>query len=163
MPLRAHRVLAAVSRGYPLPLGRFPRVTHPSATFTRAEALDHVRLACVRHAASVRSEPGSNSQVNVGPDPEAEAPETQIRQPDVLEDPVTRLLSPSRTPIPEPQSQSPEAEKTGNPKRSERSASRRSKALRQGPPPAHPFLNPNHVKQRKTGRPARTRRPPPNR
>ncbi len=41
-------------------MGRFPRVTHPSAT--RPEGL--VRLACVRHAASVRSEPGSNSQVD---------------------------------------------------------------------------------------------------
>ena len=52
-------MLASVSRRYPEPKGRFPRVTHPCAT--RAEAL--VRLACVRHAASVRSEPGSNSQV----------------------------------------------------------------------------------------------------
>ncbi|CAN0528873.1 unnamed protein product, partial [Scytosiphon promiscuus] len=33
--------------------GRFPRVTHPCAT--KAEAF--VRLACVRHAASVHSEP----------------------------------------------------------------------------------------------------------
>ena len=37
----------------------FPRVTHPSAT--NPEGL--VRLACVRPAASVHSEPGSNSQV----------------------------------------------------------------------------------------------------
>ena len=65
MPRRAHRVLAAVSRGYSLPLGRFPRVTHPFATFTTTEVMDHVRLACVRHAASVRSEPGSNSQVDL--------------------------------------------------------------------------------------------------
>src|SRR6478735_1444762 len=56
---RTHTVLAPVSRSYSVPQGRFPRVTHPCAT--RAEAL--VRLACVRHAASVRSEPGSNSQV----------------------------------------------------------------------------------------------------
>ncbi|CCC96787.1 conserved protein of unknown function [Azospirillum baldaniorum] len=55
-------MLASVSRRYPEPKGRFPRVTHPCAT--RAEAL--VRLACVRHAASVRSEPGSNSQVQAG-------------------------------------------------------------------------------------------------
>ena len=41
-------------------MGSFPRVTHPCAT--KAEAF--VRLACVRHAASVRSEPGSNSQVD---------------------------------------------------------------------------------------------------
>lgn len=37
----------------------FPRVTHPSATLYCYS----VRLACVRPAASVRSEPGSNSQV----------------------------------------------------------------------------------------------------
>ncbi len=56
-------MLASVSRRYPEPKGRFPRVTHPCAT--KAEAF--VRLACVRHAASVRSEPGSNSQVQAGP------------------------------------------------------------------------------------------------
>src|SRR5436309_79710 len=47
------------------PEGRFPRVTHPCAT--RPEGL--VRLACVRHAASVRSEPESNSQVDVRSSP----------------------------------------------------------------------------------------------
>ena len=40
-------------------MGMFPRVTHPSATDTEVP----VRLACVKPAASVRSEPGSNSQV----------------------------------------------------------------------------------------------------
>ena len=59
MVLRHHTVLAPLSRSYSVPLGRFPRVTHPCAT--KAEAF--VRLACVRHAASVRSEPESNSQV----------------------------------------------------------------------------------------------------
>ena len=56
-----HPVLAVVSNCYPGPKGRFPRVTHPCAT--RPEGL--VRLACVRPAASVRSEPESNSQVDV--------------------------------------------------------------------------------------------------
>ncbi len=37
------------------------RVTHPFATLTTAEAMDPVRLACLKRAASVRSEPGSNS------------------------------------------------------------------------------------------------------
>ena len=36
------------------------RVTHPCATLLSITAF-RVRLACVRHAASVRSEPGSNS------------------------------------------------------------------------------------------------------
>lgn len=58
-PRRAHTVLLQVSLGYPVPLGTFPRVTHPSAARTEVLA----RLACVRPAASVRSEPGSNSQV----------------------------------------------------------------------------------------------------
>ncbi len=59
---RSHyTVLAQVSLSYSVPKGKFPRVTHPCAT--RPEGL--VRLACVRHAASVRSEPESNSQVDV--------------------------------------------------------------------------------------------------
>jgi hypothetical protein len=69
-PLRGrHPVLAAVSRGCPGARGRFPRVTHPSATERRAEARRPVRLACVRRAASVRSEPGSNSQFDLPPPP----------------------------------------------------------------------------------------------
>ena len=56
-----HPVLAVISNCYSEPKGRFPRVTHPCAT--RPEGL--VRLACIRHAASVRSEPESNSQVDV--------------------------------------------------------------------------------------------------
>ena len=63
---RSHyTVLAQVSLSYSVPEGRFPRVTHPCAT--RPEGL--VRLACVRHAASVRSEPESNSQVDVRSSP----------------------------------------------------------------------------------------------
>ena len=61
MVRRHHPVLAPLSRSYSEPKGRFPRVTHPCATNPEG----FVRLACVRHAASVRSEPGSNSQVCV--------------------------------------------------------------------------------------------------
>jgi hypothetical protein len=43
-----------------IPRGRFPRVTHPSATVLSCDST--VRLACLRHAASVHPEPGSNSQ-----------------------------------------------------------------------------------------------------
>ena len=60
LTLRCHAVLAVVSHGYPPPRDRYLRVTHPSAT----DRLLPVRLACVKHAASVRSEPGSNSQVH---------------------------------------------------------------------------------------------------
>ena len=61
MVRRHYLVLAAISHCYSKPKGRFPRVTHPCATHPEG----FVRLACVRHAASVRSEPGSNSQVCV--------------------------------------------------------------------------------------------------
>ena len=57
----AYRVLAPVSRSYPQPKGRFLRVTHPFATRPNPEGSFRVRLACVMHAASVPSEPGSNS------------------------------------------------------------------------------------------------------
>ena len=59
----AYTVLAPVSQCYPVPQGTFPRVTHPSAALQYAEAYLLARLACVRPAASVRPEPGSNSQV----------------------------------------------------------------------------------------------------
>ena len=62
-PLGAYTVLAPVSRSYSELLGKFPRDTHPCATFHWTEAQLHVRLACVKPAASVRSEPGSNSHV----------------------------------------------------------------------------------------------------
>ena len=53
----AYAVLAAVSSGCSPLQGRFPRVTHPCATLHEAEASLPVRLACVRHAANVQSEP----------------------------------------------------------------------------------------------------------
>ena len=59
---RIYAVLARVSSGCPPLLGRFPSVTHPSATLLTPKSF-RVRLACVKHAASVQSEPGSNSSV----------------------------------------------------------------------------------------------------
>jgi hypothetical protein len=61
---RTYAVLARVSPGCPPLQGRFPRVTHPSATLLAPKDF-RVRLACVRHAASVQSEPGSNSSVHL--------------------------------------------------------------------------------------------------
>ena len=55
----AYPALIQVSLGYSEEEGTFPRVTHPSAAHPEGCA----RLACVKPAASVRSEPGSNSQV----------------------------------------------------------------------------------------------------
>ncbi len=62
LPLPVHQVLPQVSLGYPWPYGRFLRFTHPSASrrhpYCYGLAAD--RLACLKHAASVRSEPESN-------------------------------------------------------------------------------------------------------
>ena len=49
----------------PLLEAGYSRVTHPSATKIYTEAYISVRLACVRRAASVRPEPGSNSLVSL--------------------------------------------------------------------------------------------------
>ena len=61
--LRAHAVLIRLSPGYPPLKDTFRCSTHPFATRRQAEARVTVRLACVKHAASVQSEPGSNSSV----------------------------------------------------------------------------------------------------
>ena len=48
-------------RAVPVGGARHPRVTHQSAALAGAEAPAAARRACLRRAASVRSEPGSNS------------------------------------------------------------------------------------------------------
>ena len=60
---RSHAVLATLSNSYPSVWGPFPRVTQPSAARHQNSKLFHVtaRLACIRHAASIHPEPGSNS------------------------------------------------------------------------------------------------------
>jgi hypothetical protein len=60
----SYAVLASLSGSYPPPKADYPRVTHPCATLLRPKPF-LVRLACVKHAASVRSEPGSNSPIFV--------------------------------------------------------------------------------------------------
>ena len=59
----SYAVLATLSRSYPPLLGTFRYITHPFATRHQTEVRAAVRLACVRHPASVQSEPGSNSSV----------------------------------------------------------------------------------------------------
>ncbi len=49
----------------PLSKAGSSRVTHPSATKKITEIIFSVRLACVRRAASVRPEPGSNSLLSL--------------------------------------------------------------------------------------------------
>ena len=69
------RALMRYSQSFPtvIPLyeAGYPRVTHPSATKLKTilseeiQVVSSVRLACVKHAASVHPEPGSNSHVKV--------------------------------------------------------------------------------------------------
>ena len=61
--LRSYAVLATLSRSYPPSMGMFRCITHPFATRRQGCPRAAVRLACVKHAASVQSEPGSNSIV----------------------------------------------------------------------------------------------------
>ena len=61
----SYSVLSPLSRGYPPPGGRLPTCSSPFRHYHQiilANFLDPVRLACLIHAASVRSEPESNSQ-----------------------------------------------------------------------------------------------------
>ena len=58
-----HAVLASLSGRYPPLEGRSPTCYSPVCHSTNPLRDPRVRLACVRHAASVDSEPGSNSHV----------------------------------------------------------------------------------------------------
>ena len=63
-----YTVLAPVSKCYPLLMGRLPTCYSPvrHSSFSGGASSGgkrSVRLACIRHAASVRPEPGSNSQI----------------------------------------------------------------------------------------------------
>ena len=60
---RSYAVLAVLSDCYPPLLGRLPTCYSPVRRFTKSRRTVLARLACVKHAASVRSEPGSNSPV----------------------------------------------------------------------------------------------------
>src|SRR5215471_14451798 len=63
---RRYAVLARVSPGYPPLEGRLATCYSPVRHFTHPLRDFLVRLACVRHAASVDSEPGSNSRLKLG-------------------------------------------------------------------------------------------------
>lgn len=65
--LSAYGVLAFISKRCPPLWDSFSCCTHPSAApsvIRIATSYVVARLACVKHAASVRPEPGSNSQLN---------------------------------------------------------------------------------------------------
>ena len=63
MTRRYYAVLAKVSLSYPPLQGRLVTCYSPVRHFTHGLLHFLVRLACVRHAASVDSEPGSNSRL----------------------------------------------------------------------------------------------------
>jgi hypothetical protein len=65
---QGYSVLATVSSGYPDLRGRFLTCYSPvrHSIMCGASTTDRVRLACMRHAASVRPEPGSNSPSKSG-------------------------------------------------------------------------------------------------
>ena len=60
-----YAVLAILSDSYPPLKGRLPTCYSPVRHFTGGRSPFLVRLACVRPAANVRSEPGSNSPINL--------------------------------------------------------------------------------------------------
>ena len=61
--LRSYAVLAQLSLCYPPRQGTFRYITHPFAARRQGCPRAAARLACVKHSASVQSEPGSNSSV----------------------------------------------------------------------------------------------------
>src|ERR1700712_1029605 len=73
-------VLAPVSKCYPRARGRLPTCYSPVRHSSTPKGLS-VRLACVKHAASVRPEPGSNSPNKNVPNPQAQA-EFESEKPD---------------------------------------------------------------------------------
>ena len=62
-PEGSYAVLAPVSRGYSPLKGRLPTCYSPVRRFTHPRRDFLARLACVKRAASVDSEPGSNSRI----------------------------------------------------------------------------------------------------
>src|SRR6476659_620205 len=60
-----YAVLAILSDSYPPLKGRLSTCYAPVRHFTRGRSPFLVRLACVKPAANVRSEPGSNSPINL--------------------------------------------------------------------------------------------------
>ena len=69
-----YAVLAKVSLSYPPLKGRLVTCYSPVRHFTQVLLPFLVRLACVRHAASVDSEPGSNSRLK----PDVSPPLTEV-------------------------------------------------------------------------------------
>jgi hypothetical protein len=155
-----HPVLAAVSRGCPGAQGRYPRVTHPFATRIDPEGTIPVRLACVRRAASVRSEPGSNSQLHPCSRRQTRRPGSRAPSRDRAPGPASPRRGPHGItsqvlPEPGPEKTSSKDDRSPSPDHAQSQATARPQArprprnpphpkMRktngQPPPPTHPFL-----------------------
>ena len=85
---RGHRVLPALSQrgrspaAIPVSGVRCPCITHPFAANRAPEGTRSARLACLSHAASVRSEPGSNSSLGSSVQPAGPKPDRMTFEPD---------------------------------------------------------------------------------
>src|SRR5205807_3213843 len=64
-PCGSYAELASLSRSYSPPKGRLPTCYAPVRRAPPVLLQARTRLACVKHAASVRSEPGSNSRLKL--------------------------------------------------------------------------------------------------
>jgi hypothetical protein len=62
-PRQIARYYPSVRKAIPVPEVGYPCLTAPFATSPRSKPLGFVRLACLIHAANVRSEPGSNPSI----------------------------------------------------------------------------------------------------
>ena len=115
---RSPRGSCGISRSFPRLSPTTGQVPTRYSPVRHSVPKNRVRLACVKHAASVRSEPGSNSHVQSHPEPSP-----REHDPDVTRA-VTTLTHSRCRPI------------------SRQAAPAPRKQQRPAPPPAHPFLYP---------------------
>ena len=95
---RGHPVLPTVSRGYPGPKGTFRRITTPFAAVQLPEGNLLARLACLIHAANVRSEPGSNPSCDRLPGCRETSPKTSPTTPGDKRERLDPPAGPSKDP-----------------------------------------------------------------
>jgi hypothetical protein len=94
---RRHAVLALLSERYSPPKGRLPTCYSPVRRFTHPRKGFLARLACVKRAASVRSEPGSNSPIKSSVSCGIEPTTINLSKTTSLTGRVTKVLIPGGT------------------------------------------------------------------
>ena len=91
---QSHSVLATVSGSYPKVKGRLLTCYSPVRRSCTPKGLT-ARLACVKHAASVRPEPGSNSPLKTTPTPQPQKGqdmEKEIPAREPITDTIVRII-----------------------------------------------------------------------